>query len=81
MKTLSAFRRRFEEGLGGGVIDVPDLFIVVEVFDRGWMLDQRKPFAVERKTSGDQARIEDRNLGGASGSAVDFGSPGGGSNA
>jgi hypothetical protein len=48
--------------LRGGIVDVPDLFIVVEILDRCRMANQCKVLAIERKTAGDQTGIENWNL-------------------
>src|SRR4051812_50036251 len=56
------FQRCAQEGLDGGIVDRPHLFVVAEVLHPGWMPHQRKAFAVEREILRDQSRIEDRDL-------------------
>ena len=55
-------QRRLQEGFHGGVVDAPHFLIVVEIPDDGGVADQRKAFAVQREVTGDQARVEDRNI-------------------
>src|ERR1700722_11269129 len=51
-------QRRLDEGFGRGIVDLPYLFVVVEVPNRRRMPDKRKTFAVERETVRDRAAVE-----------------------
>jgi hypothetical protein len=56
-KNAVGLERRLEECFCGGIIDVLDPFIVVEILDRSRMANERKALAIERKTAGDQTGI------------------------
>src|SRR4051812_3538008 len=55
-------QRRPEEGLSGGIVDVANLLIVVEIAHDSRMADQGKTLAIKRKAVRDQAGIEYRHL-------------------
>src|SRR3974390_450219 len=54
-------QRRAHEGLCGGIVDAPDLVLVVKILHDGRMPHQLKTLAVQRKAFRDGAAVEDRH--------------------